>query len=141
MTAEVLRLVSTTHLSDWLFFAHPLVIPLTAPFRLLVDDPLRAVVVREATCMGGIVVLLARSASAICKDRQRGLFAMFVAALLFFFRWRYQLTLSGGRKQIALLFATLFQTFTLCTVVIYTWTCRSFCSARPCKGESCWQFC
>ena len=114
MTAEVLSHVSTTHLSDWLFFAHPLVIPLTAPFRLLVDDPLRAVVVREATCMGGVVVLLALSASAICKDRQRGLFAMFVAALLFLFSGgRYQLTLSGEEKQIALLFATLFQTFYL----------------------------
>lgn len=110
MTAEVLSHAKSTTAAEWLFFAHPLVIPLTAPFRLLVDDPLLAVSVREATCMGAAVTLLALAGQALGRTREDGIVVSCCAALLFLFSvGRYQLTLSGEEKQIALFSASLFQ--------------------------------
>ena len=57
MTASVLTHPDWVSLREVLFFAHPLVIPLTWPFMALTDDPLRAVVLREVVCSGGVVAL------------------------------------------------------------------------------------
>ncbi len=110
MTASVLNQVRPVEPSDWLFFAHPLVIPLTAPFRLFVEDPVLAVVVRESVFLGGVVCLLSLTARAVCKDTGDALLVTVCAVLLMLLAGgRYRLTLSGEEKEVALFFATLFQ--------------------------------
>src|SRR5688572_7211652 len=58
MTGSVLARPEWASTRDWLFFAHPLVIPLTAPLAWLLGDPLLAAGAREAL-FGGVVVAIA----------------------------------------------------------------------------------
>jgi len=114
MTASVLTHPTMVSLSDWLFFAHPLVIPLTAPFRLLCSDPLQAVQLREAVCHGGVITLLCLSARALCPDRRQGLLvALFACLQVLFAVGRWQLALAGEEKEIALLTGSAFLVFYL----------------------------
>ena len=57
MTAAVLARPEAVRTTELLFFAHPLVIPLTAPFLRLAGDPLGAAALREI-CAGSVVVAL-----------------------------------------------------------------------------------
>jgi hypothetical protein len=114
MTASVLTHPTAVSLGDWLFFAHPLVIPLTAPFRLLCSDPLQAVQLREAVCHGGVITLLCLSARALCPDRKQGLLvALFACLQVLFAVGRWQLAQAGEEKEITLLIGSAFLIFYL----------------------------
>ena len=89
MTASVLTHPESVSLREWLFFAHPLVIPLTAPFQLFVSDPLQAVSLREAVCHGALLSLRYLAVRARCTDPARRLMCAVFACL--------QVFLSAGR--------------------------------------------
>ena len=113
MTAAVLTHPGWVSLREVLFFAHPLVIPLTWPFMALTDDPLRAVVLREVVCSGGVVALTyygVRSALA-STSATVGLRAMaggLSAAAVTLAVGRWQLASAGEEKEVALLFGGAF---------------------------------
>lgn len=114
MTASVLTHPESVSLREWLFFAHPLVIPLTAPFRLLVSDPLQAVSLRETICHGALLSLLYLAGRALCPDPARSLYlATFACLQLFFSVGRWQLVLMGEEKEVMLLFGSAFLVFYL----------------------------
>lgn len=109
MTASVLHRGQAAPLADWLFFAHPLIIPLTAPLRLLTDDPLHAVLLRESLCLGGNIALLVRAASALAPPTsQRALPAALAALVYLLAAGRWQLVLCGQEKESMQLAASLF---------------------------------
>ena len=101
MTATVL-----TH-PDWvtpreiLFFAHPLVIPLTAPLVWLGLPPLYAAAAREALCAGGVVALGYLAAAALGHSRRAGILT---AAVLTLAVGRWHLATCGEEKEAAMLF-------------------------------------
>jgi hypothetical protein len=119
MTAAVLARPEAVRAEELLFFAHPLVIPLTAPFLRLAGDPLGAAALREI-CAGGVVVALGFLGARAVTGAQRasqvagpsvgqaagpsvGQAASLVAALVLCLaasRWR--LATSGEEKEIAL---------------------------------------
>jgi len=107
MTAAVLARPEAVRTEELLFFAHPLVIPLTAPFMRLTGDPLAAAALREI-CAGGLVVALGfLGARAVTGPRRpgqtTGQTAGLVASLMLCLaasRWR--LATSGEEKEIAL---------------------------------------
>ena len=113
MTASVLAHPDWVSLREVLFFAHPLVIPLTWPFMALTDDPLRAVVLREVVCSGGVVALtyygvrsaLASTSAAVAlRTMAGGLSAAAVTLAV----GRWQLASAGEEKEVALLFGGAF---------------------------------
>ena len=113
MTASVLTHPDWVSLREVLFFAHPLVIPLTWPFMALTDDPLRAVVLREVVCSGGVVAatyygvrsaLASTSASVGMRTMAGGLAAAAVTLAV----GRWQLASAGEEKEVALLFGGAF---------------------------------
>ena len=109
MTASTLLHSSTTPLSSWFFFAHPLVIPITLPFNSLCSDPLDAVVLRETVALALLVMLLCYAVSALCKSHKSTLFAALFGGLLYLFSvGRYTLATSGEEKDISCLFSSLF---------------------------------
>ncbi len=107
MTASVLARGGEAR--EWLFFAHPLVIPLTVPFSWLIGDPLGAAAAREAV-FGGIVVALAYLGARAAAGRLAGLVAALTLTLSVS-RWR--LASSGEEKEIALAFGGAFLFFYL----------------------------
>jgi hypothetical protein len=101
MTASVLARPQAVSTREVLFFAHPLVIPLTVPFFWLSDDPLQAAATREA-CFGAIVIGLAYlGARSSSRSRAAGFLAA-LALTLALSRWR--LASSGEEKEVALAF-------------------------------------
>ena len=114
MTASVLTHPESVSLREWLFFAHPLVIPLTAPFQLLVSDPLQAVSLRETVCHGALLSLLYLASRALCTDPSRSLMiAAFACLQVFLSAGRWQLVLAGEEKEVMLLFGSAFLIFYL----------------------------
>lgn len=109
MTATVLHHGQAAPLADWLFFAHPLIIPLTAPLLLLTEDPLHAVLLREALCLGGNLALLYLAARALTPPTgQRALTAAFACLGYLLARGRWQLVLCGQEKESMQLASSLF---------------------------------
>lgn len=137
MTASVLAQLRDVPIGDVLFFAHPLVIPLTAPFAWLVRDPLWAASVREAVCSGGVLALTyalthavalrlpvptappvsdamatgAGADAAAVSPEQRGratASALCAALVVALAVGRWQLMLAGEEKEIAQLAGLLF---------------------------------
>jgi hypothetical protein len=102
MTASVLARGGAAR--EWLFFAHPLVIPLTVPFSWITRDPLGAAALREAM-FGGVVVALAYLGARAAAGRAAGIIAA-VTLILAASRWR--LASSGEEKEIALAFGGAF---------------------------------
>lgn len=123
MTAAVLARPEAVRTEELLFFAHPLVIPLTAPFLRLTGDPLGAAAVREI-CAGGVVVALgflgARAVAAgphagraagpvtdqgidrFVGQRVRQMAGLVAALVLCLAASRWRLATSGEEKEIAL---------------------------------------
>lgn len=105
MTGAVLARPEWVTPREVLFFAHPLVIPLTAPFAWALGDPLLAAGAREAL-FGGLVVGLAVWASArLTGSRLAGVLA---GAVLTLATSRWQLATSGEEKEVALAFGGAF---------------------------------
>lgn len=100
MTATVLAHPDWVTAREVLFFAHPLVIPLTAPLAWLGVDPLQAAAAREALCGGGVVALGALAATALARSWRAGLLS---AALLTLAVARWRLATCGEEKEAALL--------------------------------------
>jgi hypothetical protein len=105
MTGSVLARPEWASTRDWLFFAHPLVIPLTAPFAWLLGDPLLAAGAREAL-FGGVVVALAFLAVRAVTGRRGP--ALIAAAGLALASSRWRLATLGEEKEVALAFAGAF---------------------------------
>lgn len=101
MTATVLAHPDWVTTREVLFFAHPLVIPLTAPLVWLGADPLQAAAAREALCAGGVVALGVLAATALAGTWRAGLLG---AGLLTLAVARWQLATCGEEKEVALLF-------------------------------------
>lgn len=101
MTATVLAHPDWVTAREVLFFAHPLVIPLTAPLAWLGLLPLHAAAAREALCAGGVVALCYLAAAALAQSRRAGVLA---AALLTLAVWRWRLATCGEEKEAAMLF-------------------------------------
>lgn len=109
MTAAVLTHAGATPLSGWLYFAHPLMLPLTIPFSFLCSDRLGAVVLRETVSLAGLVCLLCSAVLALAREKERPWFGMIVAVLLFVLSvGRFQMATQGEEKDTALLFGMLF---------------------------------
>lgn len=109
MTANVLHQGRAAALGDWLFFAHPLIIPLTAPFLLFTDDPLVAVLVRESFSLGGNMALLYLAARALQPQPCHKALTATLACLLYLLaRGRWQLVLCGQEKESMQLASSLF---------------------------------
>ena len=114
MTASVLTHPDAVELQGWLFFAHPLVIPLTAPFRWFTSDPLQAVTLREAVCHGGVITLLYLGGRALAGTHRHGLLIALLAVLQVLLSvGRWQLALAGEEKEIAVLASSAFLFFYL----------------------------
>src|SRR5262249_917478 len=109
MTGTVLVHPEAVSLREVLFFAHPLVIPLTFPFPRFTDDPLVAAAAREAVCGGGVVALAYLGARAAAARTPRPwLVGLFAAAGLCLAVGRWQLASAGEEKEVALLFGGAF---------------------------------
>ncbi|MDH5492808.1 MAG: hypothetical protein OEY14_12720, partial [Myxococcales bacterium] len=104
MTASVLARPEGAGAVEILFFAHPLVIPLTWPFAWL-TDPLLATSLRESVAAGVVVGLSARLLLGLGASR---LGAMLGALLLTFASGRWVLATSGEEKETAMAFGGLF---------------------------------
>ncbi len=100
MTATVLAHPDWVTAREVLFFAHPLVIPLTAPLAWLGVEPLQAAATREALCAGGVVTLSALAATALARTWRAGLLS---AVLLTLAVARWRLATCGEEKEAALL--------------------------------------
>lgn len=103
MTATVLAHPDWVTAREVLFFAHPLVIPLTAPLAWLGLEPLQAAAAREALCAGGVVTLGVLAAKALARTFWAGLLS---AALLTLAVARWRLATCGEEKEAALLVGT-----------------------------------
>jgi hypothetical protein len=109
MTASVLHQGRAAPLGDWLFFAHPLIIPLTAPFLLFTDDPLMAVLVRESFSLGGNMALLYLAARALQPQASQKTLTASLACLVYLLAGgRWQLVLCGQEKESMQLASSLF---------------------------------
>lgn len=105
MTASALARPEAVGTREVFFFAHPLVIPLTAPFTRLAGDPLAATSLREAL-FGGLVVAMAYAATRALSGSRASCVLAALALVLAQGRW---LLASGGEeKEIALAFGGAF---------------------------------
>lgn len=101
MTATVLTHPDWVTTRELLFFAHPLVIPLTAPLFWLGLPPLYAAAAREALCAGGVVALGYLATVALSHSRRAGILT---AAILTLAVGRWHLATCGEEKEAAMLF-------------------------------------
>lgn len=101
MTATVLTHPDWVTSRELLFFAHPLVIPLTVPFVWLGLPPLYAAAAREALCGGAVVALGYLASAALSHSRRAG---VLTAAILTLAVGRWRLATCGEEKEAAMLF-------------------------------------